>query len=424
MQYVDLAINQQIPSPANQYEKRTIVIVGAGSIGLSTAYNLAKSSSAASSSVKIIVIDPFDRPFAASSSQCTGCFHYGFPEKETQPLLPLGKYSFDLWAAHAGNEDFQKPTGYRPHSFFGVNQGSGNGIEALPDWIQSEQTWDVDEDVLGTRNATVNPTGIGQWLTAQCFKLGVEIKTNLKVIYADLSPENRIQAVVCLRKNLTTIRIDCTQLLLACGPWTPIVYKMLFPSSPIQLQSSTNAGDWIVCKNPCPTTQKTIAYVSFQGILAEKLEFAGRNDGTIWVCGRRDFTAPLPPPGQNAEPDERLIEELFGRAQTLLNSKCRCTRKHDDELQLLSKGRAFRPATQSGLPIMSEVTPSDLTSYPAQGSSSSSGVFVCWGHGSYGLTLSMGTGKLMGQLMCGEKPDLDLSLFSLRKDNNAAKNST
>lgn len=53
--------------------------------------NLAGFSSNASLQVRIIVIDPFDKLSAASSSQCKGCFHQGFLEKETQPLLPLGK---------------------------------------------------------------------------------------------------------------------------------------------------------------------------------------------------------------------------------------------------------------------------------------------------------------------------------------------
>ena len=40
---------------------------------------------------------------------------------------------------------------------------------------------------------------------------------------------------------------------------------------------------------------------------------------------------------------------------------------------------------------------------------------MCWGHGSYGLTLGMGSGRLMSQLMRGEKPDIDLSLFALNQ---------
>ncbi len=76
------------------------------------------------------------------------------------------RYSFDLWAADAEHEEFKKVTGYRAHSFFGVNPGSGHGIEALPDWVKPEPTWDIDRDVLGVRNAMVyvfprNMLGLG-----------------------------------------------------------------------------------------------------------------------------------------------------------------------------------------------------------------------------------------------------------------------
>lgn len=111
-----------------------------------------------------------------------------------------------------------------------------------------------------------------------------------------------------------------------------------------------------------------------------------------------------------------MVEELNDHAQRWLDSKCRCTKRHAEGIRLVSKGRAFKPATKSGLPIISKVAPSDLTNTPSNAAHAlefSSGVFVCWDHGSYGLTLGMGTGRLMAQLMCGEKPDLDLFLFDM-----------
>ena len=168
-------------------------------------------------------------------------------------------------------------------------------------------------------NIRSNPSGIGEWLTAQCYKLGVEVETGLEVLDASLSRKNDVQAVTCLTKDQTTVRIDCTKLLLACGPWTPTIFKRLFPSSPVLLQSSISAGDWILCKNPCPTIQKSVAFVAFNGIVGEKLEFAGRNDGTIWVCGRKNLSASLPSLGLIAEPDEKMIKNLSDYARTLLN---------------------------------------------------------------------------------------------------------
>lgn len=412
-----------------------IIIVGSGCIGLATAYSLAKRSLHSSTSVKISVVEASDKPFAAASSSNTGCLHYGFPESHLQPILPLGKYSFDLWAAEAQNERFRAATGYRAQSSFGIDIGSGRELDKLPEWVRTESFWDVDHRVLGAHTATMsvfqhspfpamlhvltshsNPVVVGQWLTGQCLAMGVEILTGLNMADVSLSPEDRVQSVTCTKKDQTTVDMACDQILLACGPWTPGVFERLFPSSPLRLQWTTDAGDWIICKSSCPTTQTSTAYVSFANLAGHKMEFSGRSDGTIWACGRRNFTADLPVPGQVDEPDGELIEELSSYARKWLHWGCNCAGTDTVEFQILSKGRAFRPATKSGLPIISEVSRARLSSDDGgsrQAGDSSSGVFVCWGHGSYGLTLGMGSGRLMSQLMYGDKPDLDLSLFSL-----------
>lgn len=253
----------------------------------------------------------------------------------------------------------------------------------------------------------------------------MEIYTSVKIVDVGLSADNGIQAVTCVGGSKIPIRIDCTRLLLACGAWTPTLYKRLFPNSPIQLHWTTKAGDWILCKNPCPTTQASVAYVSFANLVGEKMEFAGRVDGTIWACGRSNITAHLPPPGEMDDPDERLIDELGSHARKWLNWACKCKEEHaDSSFRLVAKGRGFRPATKSGLPIISKISPSNLAnSATDDGNSkavaSSGGLFVCWGHGSYGLTLGMGSGRLMSQLMNGDKPDIDLTPFSM--DGNGVK---
>ena len=177
-----------------------------------------------------------------------------------------------------------------------------------------------------------------------------------------LSSRNKVQAITCLQDDQTTTRIDCKQLLLACGPWTPSVYEKLFPASPVRLHWTTDAGDWVLFKNPCPTTCSTVAFISFAGLIGEKFEFAGRDDGTIWACGRRNLTAVLPSPGHLDKPDESLIEDLSRRARKWLNWGCACTDKHHEDFQIVSKGRAFRPMAESGLPVISEAASSDLNS--------------------------------------------------------------
>ena len=98
----------------------TTIIVGGGSIGLWTAYYLAKAQIASNQEVNIVVLEAKHQIFGSASGKNTGLIHYqhgyhydGPPRgskqkvgvssrsqyamKEDEVLRELGKYSFDLW---------------------------------------------------------------------------------------------------------------------------------------------------------------------------------------------------------------------------------------------------------------------------------------------------------------------------------------
>lgn len=102
------------------------------------------------------------------------------------------------------------------------------------------------------------------------------------------------------------------------GPWTPSQVKTLFPGSPLDLKSSTNAGDWIIFQNQNPLETETTAVVFFDDIVHEKLEYTGRNDGSIWVCGRRNYVAVLPPPDKEDQPDDIVISDLIDYSERFI----------------------------------------------------------------------------------------------------------
>src|SRR4051812_12861546 len=115
-------------------------------------------------------------------------------------------------------------------------------------------------------------------------------------------------------------------------------------------------------------------------IIGEKLEFAGRSDGTIWVCGRRNHTGSLMPLGKSAQADAKMIAELTGRAYRFLTVHNPESPINFEELEVIGLGRAFRPATPSGRPIMSMVARSQL-SVATTCNNIPGNVFLCWGHG-------------------------------------------
>ncbi|KAL5593248.1 hypothetical protein FOBRF1_012350 [Fusarium oxysporum] len=136
-------------------DNNVIFIVGAGCIGLCTAYQLSKPLDNQERKPSIIVVEASDRPFAAASSASIGCFHYHFPGPVSKVLTPLGQYSFDLWAQEAQHADSRLTTGYRANSSFGIHQGDGKDLDKLPSWIKKKTSWDVDIQVLGDSTATV-----------------------------------------------------------------------------------------------------------------------------------------------------------------------------------------------------------------------------------------------------------------------------
>ena len=145
--------------------------------------------------------------------------------------------------------------------------------------------------------------------------------------------------------------------------------------------------------------------------MGEKLEFAGRNDHTIWATGERSHIGAVPKVGQTPEPDQASLKKLHANATVFLKHG----QGNDCELRVLSQGRSYRPTTQSGLPIIAGVPAGRLAAgspvWPLKAVRKS--VYVNFGHGSHGLLLGMGSGKLMSQMLLGEKTDIDVSKMGL-----------
>jgi len=113
-------------------ETKTTVIVGAGSIGLWTAYHLAHVNrrTGLSSSSTVIVIEASAGAFGETSKSCTGCIHYKFND---EIMDEFGKYSFAAWRDLAGNTELYDTAGLRFDTIFGLTKNDGDGQELLPD---------------------------------------------------------------------------------------------------------------------------------------------------------------------------------------------------------------------------------------------------------------------------------------------------
>lgn len=230
---------------------------------------------------------------------------------------------------------------------------------------------------------------------------------NSQAVSATLSNDNRLQDLILMDDDGGQSTLTCDNLVLAAGPWTPVVFETLFPQAPIKIEAVIDAGDWIIFSNPELRSAKPIAAVYFDEIVGEKLEFAGRNDQKVWATGPKSPIGTLPKAGDAPEPDEKAILKLLANATRFLKHK----QGDGPGLHVVQQGRSFRPETPSRLPIISAVPGSKLTTQDTTILSDDRrpSVFINSGHGSHGISLGMGSGKVMSQIILGRKPDVDLS---------------
>lgn len=142
--------NRRAKTLALASHETTTAIVGAGVIGLCTAYQLAKESRCIT--YRVIVIEAADDVFANSSGTNTGILS----ENEFQDdLVPLGQYSYSEWERLGSNESFRRACGYREHVNFKLSPGSGIGHDLIPDWVRMEADWDAAKEPKDGRTAIV-----------------------------------------------------------------------------------------------------------------------------------------------------------------------------------------------------------------------------------------------------------------------------
>ena len=264
-----------------------------------------------------------------------------------------------------------------------------------------------------------NPRGLGKWLLRQCQKYGVKIYNQTEILKVHVSRSGVLEGLQ-LSRHGTARDISCHNLVLAAGAWTPRLYKKLFPSSDIKFYQRTNSGNWTIVKSPAKPLIQNRCEVIFDEVVGHQLEFVGREDGTIWISGLNNTVKCLGEVKGSVIPDEDAILKFTEYARRFLlaseseSEKC-------GNLGVVATGRTYRPTIDRELPIITRVDPRTLCSvkpsdgnYPVVNSRGpAGGVFVCSGHGTYGIALAMGSGRLMSQIIMGDPTDFDVSKLGL-----------
>lgn len=180
------------------------------------------------------------------------------------------------------------------------------------------------------------------------------------------------------------------------------MFKSLFESSSINIPVYPMAGHSLVVKKPNVTDDTN--HIVFATLAdGSSPEFGSRSGGAIYFAGVNSMTIPLPPLATGSKREDESLTQLKQMAKALVSS--------DEELQTMRTGLCFRPVTERGTPYIGRLTDEQIGIKTRTGEEG--GVFIAVGHGPWGILMSLGTGRVMAEMMAGKETSVDVSGLAL-----------
>lgn len=138
-------------------------------------------------------------------------------------------------------------------------------------------------------------------------------------------------------------------------------------------------------------------------------EIFSRIGGQLYVAGLNTDAIPLPELATEKPISREAINELKKVAAKLLGPEGGAV----DDLEVVREGLCFRPVTPYGTPIISRIDDEHLEEGIATRPDAKGGVFLAAGHGPWGISLSLGTGKVLAEMAQGRRISADVSSLVL-----------
>ncbi|GAB1312164.1 FAD dependent oxidoreductase domain-containing protein [Madurella fahalii] len=409
------------------------VILGAGIIGVSTAYYLSQYQDPSS----VHLVEPSPELFSSASG-----YAGGFLAKDwfTPSLASLGALSFEehrrLAQEHGGREKW----GYSPATCvsYAASAAGRDSSKRGDDWLRDGTSradaapevldacsgktpaWlrRVDGDhleLIGDEGTTaqVDPLLLCQFLLQECVGRGVKLHHPARPVSVRTDGNGALAAVrVVDTKSRVETELACAKLVITAGSWTGRVFRALFPKSELEIPIQSLAGHSLVLKSP-----RWHAGLEGNGCHAVFTthkdafcpEMFSRIGGHIYFAGLNSSNLPLPDAEMGkATPYRESLAQLREAAKLILGR----ADGGEDDLGIVREGLCFRPVTSWGTPIISRIPDEDLGAGTVTRPGAEGGVFVAAGHGPWGIAMSLGTGIVLAELVQGRKPSADVGGLS------------
>ncbi|KAL8834028.1 MAG: hypothetical protein Q9170_003959 [Blastenia crenularia] len=410
------------------------VIVGAGIIGTSAAYYLSQSETAPSG-IHLVEFSP--ELFASASG-----FAAGFLARDwfSTASASLGRLSFDLHQRLAKEHDGYRKWGYSPSTATSLAETIGDGEEedwmgegtsrvkaakkiaenddTRPIWLASRHGRpDIIDKGEGT--AQVDPYELCKFLLSECKDRGVKLHHPAKATGVTRDSIGALSSIHVQSTNTAEeYDIPCTRLVLAAGAWTGEVYTTLFPASKLNVPISSLAGHSLLLRakswpSPSSTLSQDIENVSkhisspkpachalftsediYSSASYSPELFSRLPSGHVYIAGLNGHY-PLPSLPTERQIDPQAVGVLKSTSERLLGK---------GEFVVEREALCWRPVTNKGVPIIGPVK---------KGKEGEKGVWIAAGHGPWGISLSLGTGLVVSEMVEGRGTSAEVGRLSL-----------
>jgi D-amino-acid dehydrogenase len=231
------------------------------------------------------------------------------------------------------------------------------------------------DDVIGgvhfTGDAHLNPAVFLKLLSDRVRAMGAEMFENAPVTGFE-SAGGKVRVV------RTSVReFEAEQVILAAGAWTPSVARDLKLNIPIQ-----------PARGYSMTMSATKTMPSHALILGERRVAVSPMDGVLRFTGRLEVG------NYSMEPNPVWIQRIESSAREYL--------RLDEKLDIKETWAGLRPTTPDGMPIIGR-------------SPKHSNLILATGHAMLGLSLGLGTGQVVAELINGQEPAFNLSPLRLER---------
>ncbi|TBU33110.1 nucleotide-binding domain-containing protein [Dichomitus squalens] len=294
----------------------------------------------------------------------------------------------------------------------------------LPPWLlASPGALEVLSDRTST--AQVVPRRLCEFLLEQCLAAGVTLHhpARATTLVEDESDPGgarwlRIEYTVPPQSGARagTVDIPCENIVIAAGCWTPRVYATLFPNASRMPRIAHLAGysatlrtkHWPPPAVPdCAERAPGPCHAVFTDAAGFAPEIFSRANGDVWLGGLNPPNTALPALPTDAHADPAEVARLLAVGRALCG----------DDVEVQGHALCFRPVSATGRPIIARMHEADLgDGLKPHGHGRSKdgrgGVFVATGHGPWGIALSLGTGRVVAEMVLGRETSADVEQLS------------